>query len=53
MKSKRKFDKSNLFLLLPSLGFLFFLFIYPFIYGMYLSITNKDGEFTLAIYNFF
>lgn len=46
----KKFDKSIPLLLLPSLLFLAFLFIYPFIYGFYLSITNKAGEFTLSNY---
>lgn len=54
MKIEKKFDKSILLLLLPSLAFLLFLFIYPFVYGIYLSFTTKDGNFTLANYiNFF
>ena len=54
MKNRKRFDKSILLFLMPSLAFLVLLFIYPFIYGFYLSITTKSGQFTLANYiNFF
>jgi len=39
-----------LLLLLPALAFLVVLFIYPFIFGLYLSFTEKGGGFTLANY---
>lgn len=54
MKGIKRFNKSILFLLLPSLLFLLLLFIYPFIYGIYLSFTTKTGGLTLDNYvNFF
>jgi putative spermidine/putrescine transport system permease protein len=36
------------FLLLPVLIYFIFLFVYPFIYGLHLSLTNDEGKFTLA-----
>ena len=40
-----------LLMLLPALLFLIILFVYPFIYGIFLSFTAKDGgAFTLANY---
>lgn len=53
MKNLKKFDKYILFLLLPSLAFLLILFIYPFIYGIILSLTTKAGQFTLSNYKTF
>lgn len=54
MKGLKKINKSILFLLLPSLLFLLLLFIYPFIFGIYLSFTNQTGGVTLSNYiNFF
>ncbi len=50
MKSLKRFNKSILILLLPSLLFLLILFVYPFIYGIYLSLTTKTGEFTFGNY---
>lgn len=50
MKGIKKFDISVLILLLPALAFMLLLFVYPFIFGLYLSITTKTGEFTLANY---
>jgi putative spermidine/putrescine transport system permease protein len=35
-------------LLLPVLIYFIFLFVYPFIYGLHLSLTNDEGKFTLA-----
>lgn len=50
MKNVKKFDKSIIFLLLPSLAFLLLLFVYPFIYGIFLSLTTKEGAFTFGNY---
>jgi len=40
-------------LLSPALLFVLILFIYPFIYGMFLSLTDADGAFTLDNYGRF
>lgn len=48
--SERKVNKSIIFMLLPSLLFLLLLFIYPFLYGIFLSLTNQNGAFTLSNY---
>lgn len=53
MKNVKKFDKSIIFLLLPSLAFLLLLFVYPFIYGIFLSLTTKEGAFTFGNYTAF
>lgn len=37
-------------LLLPALIFLVLLFLYPFAYGLFLSLTSAKGQFTLANY---
>jgi len=37
-------------LLLPALVFILALFVYPFIYGMYLSLSYDDGTFTFDNY---
>jgi putative spermidine/putrescine transport system permease protein len=50
MKCLKKFNRSVMVLLLPSLAFMLLLFVYPFIYGLYLSITTKTGEFTFKNY---
>jgi putative spermidine/putrescine transport system permease protein len=43
--------KSGTFLLLlPALIFIVLLFIYPFIYGLTLSLTTTEGSFTFANY---
>ncbi|MGA2642529.1 MAG: ABC transporter permease subunit [Spirochaetia bacterium] len=39
-----------LFLLFPALLFLLFLFLYPFAYGLFLSLTRANGTFTLGNY---
>ena len=49
-----RINRSMVFLmLLPALLFLILLFIYPFIFGIYLSFTERDGSFTLAHYILF
>jgi putative spermidine/putrescine transport system permease protein len=41
-------------MLIPGLLFMGFLFVYPFVYGSYLSLTDANGAFTLGNYkNFF
>jgi putative spermidine/putrescine transport system permease protein len=47
---ENKWNKSLWLLLLPSLFFIVFLFIYPFFNGLYLSLTNASGQFTLENY---
>ena len=37
-------------LLVPALLFILFLFLYPFAYGLFLSLTTAKGSFTLANY---
>ncbi|HUX39440.1 MAG TPA: ABC transporter permease [Rectinemataceae bacterium] len=42
------------FLLAPAIVFVILLFVYPFAYGLFLSLTKEDGSFTLSNYlNFF
>lgn len=47
-------DKSNratlLMLFLPAVAFIVLLFVYPFVYGPYLSFTGPTGSATLANY---
>ncbi len=50
MKKGKRYDKSVFLLLLPALFVLLFLFVYPFIYGFYLSITTKEGALSLSNY---
>lgn len=49
MNNENKWNKSVLFFLLPALAFMFALFVYPFLFGAYLSLT-REGSFTLANY---
>src|SRR5271157_5048701 len=37
-------------LLVPALLFILFLFLYPFAYGLFLSLTKANGSFTLGNY---
>lgn len=53
MNNQNLASRAILYMLLPSLLFLLLLFIYPFIYGIFLSLTNKSGAFTLANYILF
>jgi len=39
-----------LLLLIPAVVFIFLLFVYPFCYGLYTSLTKADGTFTFANY---
>lgn len=49
--NEKKFDKAILLMLMPGLLFVLFLFIYPFLYGLYLSFTDgTNGNFTLNNY---
>ena len=41
---------SYLYLLVPALVFIILLFLYPFFYGLYLSLTKANGTFTLTNY---
>jgi putative spermidine/putrescine transport system permease protein len=40
-------------LLAPAVGFIAVLFLYPFIYGLFLSLTKESGAFTLDNYRRF
>jgi putative spermidine/putrescine transport system permease protein len=40
----------RLVLLIPALAFVLLLFVYPFLYGLFLSFTNATGSPTLANY---
>jgi len=54
MSGEKSWSKTILLLLSPALAFIAILFIYPFIYGLYLSFTTEEGAFTLRNYiNFF
>lgn len=50
MDTEKKWNKFIFLLLVPVLAFMLLLFIYPFIYGVYLSFTNQSGGFTLSNY---
>ncbi len=50
MSEEKRWDFSLLITLLPALIFITLLFIYPFFYGLFLSFTDIDGNFTLANY---
>ena len=47
-----KWNKSIALLLLPALTFVLAFFVYPFIFGAYLSLT-RDGQFSLSNYTKF
>jgi putative spermidine/putrescine transport system permease protein len=40
-------------MLAPAVGFIAVLFLYPFVYGLFLSLTNADGALTIANYRRF
>lgn len=42
--------RGALLLLIPAIVFILLLFLYPFGYGLFTSLTNGDGSFTLANY---
>ncbi len=50
MKATQRKNGDILLLLTPALVFLFAVFIFPFLYGLYLSFTVKDGSLTTANY---
>ncbi len=50
MPEVKKFDRTILILLAPALLFMLLLFIYPFLYGVYLSITTKEGNLSISNY---
>lgn len=45
-----RWSKSLWLILLPALLYIVFLFIYPFVYGLYLSFTDSFGKFTFQNY---
>ncbi len=53
MSEEKRWDFGLFIVLLPALLFILFLFIYPFLYGLFLSFTNESGAFTLANYTRF
>jgi putative spermidine/putrescine transport system permease protein len=50
MNDEKRWSRSLFLILLPGIVFVIFLFIYPFLYGLYLSLTDADGALTLANY---
>jgi len=50
---ERKWNKEIIILLLPAFIFISIFFIYPFIYGLYLSFTSEGGTFTIQNYSRF
>ena len=50
MNEEKKWTRGLLVTLLPGMLFIVFLFIYPFCYGLFLSLTDADEAFTLANY---
>lgn len=50
MRRGRRRRSDILLLLLPALAFVALVFIFPFIYGLFLSFSGKDGGLTLANY---
>lgn len=49
--NEKNFDTGILLMLLPGILFILFLFIYPFLYGLYLSFTDgASGNFTISNY---
>lgn len=50
MFDEKRWTRSIFLILLPALAFISLLFIYPFLYGIFLSFTNVDGAFTLGNY---
>ena len=50
MNEESRWTRGLLIILLPGILFIVCLFIYPFLYGLYLSLTDADGAFTLANY---
>lgn len=53
MFDEKRWNRSILLTLLPALAFITVLFIYPFLYGLFLSFTNANGYFTLSNYSKF
>jgi putative spermidine/putrescine transport system permease protein len=47
---ENRWNRSLWLILLPALLFIVLLFIYPFFNGVYLSLTNGSGQFTLDNY---
>lgn len=50
MNVEKGWTKGIFLLLLPALAFMFLVFIFPFIYGIYLSLTTVKGAFTFDNY---
>ncbi len=50
MNIENKWDRTLLLILLPAIVFIILLFVYPFLYGLILSLTDSGGSFTLANY---
>lgn len=46
MLGEKRWDLNIFWILFPALVFIILLFIYPFLYGVYLSVTDADGVFT-------
>jgi putative spermidine/putrescine transport system permease protein len=50
MNSEKRWNIDISLLLLPAIAFFLLVFIFPFLYGLYMSLTTKDGIFTFANY---
>lgn len=50
MLKKKGWGMETIIFLLPAVIFLLVVFVYPFIYALNLSLTNRDGSYTLANY---
>jgi putative spermidine/putrescine transport system permease protein len=48
--TEKRWTRSLFLILLPGIVFIIFLFIYPFLYGLYLSLTDAEGAFTIGNY---
>lgn len=50
MNNESRWTKEITYFLLPAILFFLLVFIYPFIYGVYLSFTDGSGSFTFSNY---
>lgn len=50
MNIDKHWSKEISFYLMPALLFFFLIFIFPFLYGLYMSFTNTEGAFTITNY---
>jgi putative spermidine/putrescine transport system permease protein len=48
--NENRWNWGLLVILLPAIAYVLLLFLYPLVYGVYLSLTTPDGAFTLGNY---